>query len=271
MKTMAFRTFIISICLLSGCGKSIRTTYTPIYAVLVGLTSGPQQEDVVVEETTYFHQATGFLLNRTGLVVTNYHALIRYPNIRVFFVNKDRMFDAEVQLKDFDNDLAILALKDFNYEEIFQDDIPFKVKSSSLVQLGEEVFTLAFPLGTVLGKSIKFASGRISSLNGLLDNTSLFQISNPIQPGSSGGPLFDSEGNLIGIALASSDATYFYENVDIIPQDANFAVKSDRLTNLISTLPESKGILDREASLKDKPTQDQVSAIVPYVVSIYVK
>ena len=83
--------------------------------------------------------------------------------------------------------------------------------------------------------------------------------------------LFDSEGNLIGIALASSDATYFYEDVDIIPPDANFAIKSDRLMSLISTLPESKEILYRQASLKDKPTQDQVSALVPYVVSIYVK
>ena len=89
MKTTVFRILIISSCLLSGCGKSIRTTYTPIYAVLVGLTTGPQKEDVIVEETTYFHQATGFLLNRTGLVVTNYHALIRYPNIRVYFVTPD--------------------------------------------------------------------------------------------------------------------------------------------------------------------------------------
>ena len=224
-----------------------------------------------MEKTKYFHQVTGFLLNKTGLVATNYHVLSRYPNIRVFFSDKDRMFDAEVQLKDIDNDLALLALRDFNYEEIFPDDVPFKLKNSRLVQLGEEVFTLAFPLGKVLGKSIKFSSGRISSLNGLLDNTSLFQISNPIQPGSSGGPLFDSEGNLIGIAMASSDAQYFYENVDSIPQDANFAIKSDLLINLISTLPESKEILNREASLKDKPTQDQVSAIVPFVVSIYVK
>ena len=100
-----------------------------------------------------------------------------------------------MQLKDIDNDIAILALKDFRYEEIFSSDVPFKVRSSSLVQLGEEAFALTFPLGKVLGKSIKFSSGRISSLDGLLDNTSLFQISNPIQPGSSGGPLFDFNGD----------------------------------------------------------------------------
>lgn len=272
MKKFSLEILLICICLLSGCGKSAkRSIYTPIYAVLVGLTSGPEQEDVAVEETKFFHQATGFLLNKTGLVVTTHHALARYPNIRVYFSNKDKMFDAEVQLKDIDNDLVLLALKDFNYEELFSSDVPYKIKSSNRVQLGEEVFTLAFPLGRALGKSIKFSSGRISSLNGLLDNTSLFQISNPIQAGSSGGPLFDNEGNLIGIALASTDAKYFYDNVDIIPEDANFAIKSDRLSNLLSTLPESKEILDRVTSLKGKPTQEQVSALVPYVVSIYVK
>ena len=272
MKKFSFGVFLIGLCLFSGCGKSIeKTIYTPIYAVLVGLTSGPEQEDVVVEEATYFHKATGFLLDKSGLVVTNHHSLARYANIRVFFASKNMMFDAEVQLRDIDNDLVILALKDFNYEEVFSSDVPFRIKSANRVQLGEEVFTLAFPLGEVLGKSIKFSSGRISSLNGLLDNTSLFQISNPIQPGSSGGPLFDNEGNLIGISLASADARYFYEDVDIIPQDANFAIKSDRLTHLLSTLPESKEILERESSLTDKATQEQVSSLIPFVISVYVK
>ncbi|OHB76541.1 MAG: hypothetical protein A2Z25_21360 [Planctomycetes bacterium RBG_16_55_9] len=273
MKKISFQILLMSACLLSGCGNSIlRSTYTPIYAVLVGLTSGSQDQDVVVAEpSTYFHQATGFLLSKTGLVVTNYHALAHYPNVRVYFANKDRMLDADVQLKDIDNDLAILAVKDFRYEEIFSDEIPFSLGRSSDVRLGQEVFTLAFPLGKVLGKSVKFSSGRVSSLDGLLDNTSLFQISNPIQPGSSGGPLFDNEGNLIGIAVAAADAKYFYENVDVIARDVNFAIKSDCLRNLISTLPQSKEILERETSLKGKPTQEQVSALVPYVVSIHVK
>jgi S1-C subfamily serine protease len=273
MKKISLETLIAGICLLSGCGDStLRSTYTPIYAVLVGLTSESPKEDVVVEQPAkYFHQATGFLLNKTGLVVTNYHALARYPNVRVFFPGKDRMFDADVQLKDIDNDLAILALKDFRYEELFPGDVPFALRRSSHVQLGEEVFSLAFPLGNVLAKSVKFSSGRISSLDGLLNNTRLFQISNPIQAGSSGGPLFDNDGALVGVALASPDAKYFYENVGIIPQDVNFAIKSDCLRNLISTLPESKQILEREVSLRGKPMQEQVAALVPYVVSIHVK
>ena len=270
MKTISRRVLVGGICFLSGCGGSARrSTYTPIYAVLVGLTSGG--EEVVLQERRYFHQATGFLLNKTGLVVTSYHALASYPSIRVFLPSKESMFDAEVQLKDIDNDIAILALKDFSHEEVFSGDIPYAVRSSSTVRLGEDVFTLGFPLGKVLGKSVKFSSGTVSSLSGLLDNPSLFQVSNPIQPGSSGGPLFDRNGNLVGIALASPEAKYFYENVDVIPRDANFAVKSDCLQNLVSTLPESKEIFDREAALEGKPTQEQVSALVPYVVTVYVK
>jgi S1-C subfamily serine protease len=272
MKIFAYRVVIVWFCLLAGCGKSIvKSTYTPIYAVLVGLTSGSEEEDVVVEEIKYFRQATGFLLDKTGLVVTNYHALANYPNIRIYFQNKKRRLDPGVQLKDIDNDIAILALNDFRYEEIFSSDVPFNVRSSSLVQLGEEAFALTSPIGKVLGKSIEFPSGRTSSLDDLLDNTSLFQISNPIQPGSSGGPLFDFDRDLIGIALAPSDAQYSYEGVDVITENANFAIKSDCLRNLLSGLPEGKEILDREAALKGKPTQEQVSALVPYVVSVYVK
>jgi len=58
-------------------------------------------------------------------------------------------------------------------------------------------------------KSPKFSNGNISALLGINDNPTVFQISNPVQPGNSGGPLFDAEGNIIGIVVSGLNAKYF--------------------------------------------------------------
>lgn len=216
-------------------------------------------------------QGTGFLLSESGLVATNYHVVSEREDIRVFFPKTDLKFDAKVELKDISNDLVILRLKDFTYEEVFSQEIPYDIQKSKTVKLGEKVFTLGFPLGKLLGKSAKFSDGTISSLSGLMGTANLFQINNPIQPGNSGGPLFDQNGNVVGIVLASLDAKFFYENLDTIPQNVNFAIKSDYLISLISMLPENDSTLSRKGSLQDKTTEEQVDALIPYIVTIYVR
>jgi len=132
-------------------------------------------------------------------------------------------------------------------------------------------YTLGFPLGKLLGKSAKFSDGTISSLSGLMGTANLFQINTPIQPGNSGGPLFNQHGNVIGIVLASLDAKFFYENLDTIPQNVNFAIKSDYLISLISMLPENDSTLSRKGSLQDRTTGEQVNALIPYIVTVYVR
>jgi len=235
---------------------------------------GPTEEKESSETTTEqpaVARGTGFLFARSGLVATNYHVISDGKNIHVYFPKADLGFDATVELKDINNDLAVLKIKDFAYDDIFSQVIPFGVKRSSTVQLGEEVFTLGFPLGELLGKSAKFSDGTISSLSGALGSANLFQINNPIQPGNSGGPLFDRDGNLIGIVVAILDAKFFYENLDIIPQNVNFAIKADYLINLISMLSEGPSILSRKGSLQDKLQEEQVNSLVPYIVTVRVR
>lgn len=283
MKNVYAPVLITTVILLLGCANTTMSPApTSVYEEIVRLTGASidreQPEDLtVIPEPTEIHretavvQGTGFLLHKTGLTVTNYHVVADKSNIQVFFPSKNRTLDAEVQLNDMNNDLVVLRLKGFKYQDVFSSEIPYTIRSSSLVQLGEEVFTLGFPLGLLLGKSPKFSSGMVSSRYGLLDNASLFQISNPIQPGNSGGPLFDDNANLVGIVLASLNAKSFYEKLDIIPQNVNFAIKSDYLINLISMLPESKDILEREASLEGQLTKEQVLALLPYVVTVYAR
>jgi serine protease Do len=94
------------------------------------------------------------------------------------------------------------------------------------------------------------------------------QISNPIQPGNSGGPLFNTNGEIVGIVVSTLNAKYFYENADIIPQNVNFAIKSDYLLNLITMLPEEKEIRDRNNKLKNISLESQVEIISQFIVNI---
>jgi len=221
-----------------------------------------------VPDQAIVSQGTGFLFAESGLVATNSHVVSARSDITVFFPEAGIRFEAKIELKDISNDLAILKMKHFTYSDIFRQEIPFGIRKSNNARLGEKVFTLGFPLGELLGKSPKFSDGTIASLSGLLGSANLFQINNPVQPGNSGGPLFDEDGNVIGIVVASLDAKFFYENLDVIPQNVNFAVKSDYLINLVSLLPESDAILSHKGSLKDWPQTEQVNALIPYIVTI---
>jgi S1-C subfamily serine protease len=100
------------------------------------------------------------------------------------------------------------------------------------------VSTLGYPLQSVLGVSPKYAEGVIASKSGFQDDPRCFQVSTQVQPGSSGSPLFDAEGNVVGIVVATLDAAALYSKVGALPQDVNWAVKSDYLLNLLSMLPD---------------------------------
>ena len=174
-------------------------------------------------------------------------------------------------MKDKNNDLAILRLQQFDYSKIYSFPIPFIISNSSNSKIGENVFTLGFPLGELLGKNSKFSSGTINSLYGIQDDPRVFQVSNPIQPGNSGGPLFDYNGKIIGVIFSSLNAKFFYENADIIPQNVNFAVKSNYLLNLISLLPDEAEILNRKNLLSNLPNEMQIELIQPFIINVIAK
>ncbi len=220
----------------------------------------PKDEDVE-------YTGSGFIINKNGLIVTNYHIIKGMENIDIYFPSKDAQYKAEIVIKDINNDIALLKINDSRFKNNIIA-IPFGLGNSSDIKVGQEVYTIGFPMGDILGKSAKLSTGVVNSIMGILDDPTLIQISNPIQPGNSGGALFNSNGDVIGIVIASLNAKYFYENTDIIPQNVNFAIKVDYLRNLISMLPDGEEILKRKSQISNLPLETQFDRIKPFVVNI---
>ena len=204
-------------------------------------------------------QGSDLLLSKSGLVVTNHHVVAGSSDIEVVFPQLAKKMEAEVVLQDENNDLAILRLFNFTYSDISDTDIPYQITSSDSVGVGESVFTMGFPLSYILGESPRVTAGNVNALNGTDNDQTVFQIDSGIQPGSSGSPLFNSNGQLVGIITSSLVA-------DIL-QNVNFAVKSNYLLDL---LPEDEidDITHRVNLLAGKSLEEKVEILKPFMVVI---
>jgi serine protease Do len=216
----------------------------------------------------YKASGSGFLISESGLVITNYHVVEGASQIEIVFPERQITKTASIRIKDINNDIAILHIEDLSFPEIANHGIPFTFATVNSIKVGQEVFTLGFPFGDIMGTRSRLSIGHINSEYGLQDDPRLFQISNPLQPGNSGGPLYNNKGELVGIVVSGLNAKYFYENVGIIPQNVNFAVKVSYIKNLVAMLSEGDHILNRINSVKQTTIEEQIEQINPFVVQI---
>jgi len=102
---------------------------------------------------------------------------------------------AKIKSVDRRNDLAILTANKPNKTYL-------KFRSGKGVRIGESIIAMGYPLGMLLGSTVKLTTGNISSLTGLRNNSTTLQLTAPVQPGNSGGPLLDNAGSVVGIVYA---------------------------------------------------------------------
>ena len=100
---------------------------------------------------------------------------------------------------------------------------------------GEDILVLGYPYGKLTSSESKVTKGIVSALQGLANNFSQFQIDSAIQPGNSGGPVFNSKGALVGVTVATADYKFYEENFKSLPQNMNFAIKSIMLENFLAS------------------------------------
>lgn len=169
---------------------------------------------------------TGFFLSKDGYIITNHHVIENARTIKIIGVNDDYQssYTAKVEMSDRQNDLAILKITDASFRPLA--NIPYTLKYTTS-SVGEDCFVLGYPLISTMGMDIKLTNGIISSKTGFEGNIAEYQISAPIQPGNSGGPLFDKNGYVIGVVCAKHrDA-----------ENASYAIKASYIRNIVELLP----------------------------------
>jgi S1-C subfamily serine protease len=216
---------------------SIATPKGPFDLLLMRVWPKVPEESAIAPPASGVASGTGFLLSRSGLLATNWHVIAGGKNISVAFPGWSEAVSAEVVVRDVVNDLAVLRVADAAKLATTCPDLPFQLASSNGVTLGERVSTIGYPLTPMLGSNPKFSEGVVSSKSGWQDDPRSLQISAQVQPGSSGSPLFDSDGNIIGVVVATLDAGKVYQVASAIPQNVNFAIKADYLLSLTAMLP----------------------------------
>ena len=195
---------------------------------------------------------SGFFISKEGYVVTNQHVIEDAKSIKITCVNGDKttQYRAKVEVSDKQNDLAILKITD-TFRAF--TNIPYTLKFSQS-SIGEDCWVLGYPLVSTMGYDIKLTNGVISSKSGFEGNISQYQFSAPVQPGNSGGPLFDKKGNIIGIVQAKHGWA----------DNAGYAVKTSYLKNLMDMLS-SPISLPQTNQLANKNLPQQVELASKYV------
>ena len=175
------------------------------------------------ENNTETWTGTGFAIGN-DYIVTNNHVADGAKTISIKGVIGDMNtgFTAEVMAADKVNDIAILRISDRRFTGF--GTIPYAVQQR-MADVGEDIFVLGYPLTQALGNEIKLTNGIISSRTGYQGNVSTYQMSAPVQPDNSGGPMFDNKGNVIGIVVAGVPGA---ENV-------GYAIKTSYLNILIES------------------------------------
>ena len=169
---------------------------------------------------------SGVLISKDGLFVTAYHVIESAKGIAVR--TSKGAFNVKILAVDKLNDLALLKVKDPIGEMPAAPLAP-----SAKMKLGQTVFTLGFPNSDLQGFNVKMTKGEISSTTGIQDDPRQFQISVPLQPGNSGGALFDDQGNIIGIVVAKLSESVAKKYTGNTPENVNYAVKSSYVFPLL--------------------------------------
>ncbi len=202
---------------------------------------------------------TGWLVEG-GLVVTCWHVVEDKKTISILSPSLNKQ-QVTVLAKDANNDIVLLALCE---KAATLKGLPLAIEPPAL---GQEVFTIGYPLVDVLGKEPKVSSGIVSALSGMRDDARFLQVTVPVQPGNSGGPLLTRKGEVVGIITSKLSALAMLMWSGDIPENVNFAVKSRYVLDLLKSSqrqPPQGNASGQDAKVSDvvKATQDAVVMVL---------
>lgn len=221
-------------------------------AIVEGITRGSQKKIVYAPANL---EGSAFALNNEGLILTSFHVVSGADSI---FVQNSHMERTRADLVYSDPGLDLAVLK-VDSARSASWEVPFSIKEKP-AELGDKVFTLGYPR-----RDIVYGEGSLSSLSGYSNDTTMYQISIPVNPGNSGGPVLDEQGNVIGVIrgkISGAEGTGFAIKMQHIMQ----AVRPALLDSM--ALPSVK--TSRKSSLKNVRRSEQIRRIHPYIFNVLV-
>lgn len=168
-------------------------------------------------------QGTGFFIGASGQILTCAHVIGEEKQATITI--SGHRYTADVVKSDATVDLALLALTAKPDPAIAP--LAFRPADRAYT-MGEDVFTIGYPLSALLGESARMSKGLISATKGLHDDPSQVQVTAEIQPGNSGGPLLDQKGQVVGVIQKTVNPWRIAQATGgALPQNINFAIKNE--------------------------------------------
>jgi S1-C subfamily serine protease len=170
------------------------------------------------------------------IILTNAHVISDCDAISIAGKGK-----GEIKHADKFRDLALITVRG-------AEGTPAYFRPTSSVIQGETVIAAGFPLTGLLAEDLNITQGIISALAGIRGDRRFFQITAPIQPGNSGGPLYDKYGSVIGVVTAKLNALSLAEKTGDIAQNINFAIQIGEVKRYLNDRSIPYKVLPSDAS-----------------------
>jgi S1-C subfamily serine protease len=185
---------------------------------------------------SFFGTGTAFLISEDGYIATAAHVVAGGSSFHIMF-NGEIAF-ADLVVSDPENDIAILKAN--------ISGRPLPITTSRTLSVGSSIATLGYPDSDVMGQAQKASFGYVRAKSGFYDDPRDLFLDLPIDPGSSGGPLLNQYGEIVGVVTSSMEND----------PDDSFAIKSDYIVPL---LPEGIELAERNA--QEPLTLEQIVAL----------
>ena len=179
-------------------------------------------------ETAGNSSGTGFVIDDKGDMVTAYHVVKGCTISSLKVRHGEFSASAELVASDEPNDLAVINGSLLNLQ-------PVKFRDGKGIRPADSVVAIGYPYAGLLATTPEVTTGTVTALAGLGDDSRYLQITAPIQPGNSGGPLFDLAGNVVATVVSTLDPLIRAKLTGSLPQNVNFATKSEIVREFLDT------------------------------------
>jgi S1-C subfamily serine protease len=194
---------------------------------------------------------SGFFVSKLGHIITNEHIVRQCGSVTVGD-NAEKQVTALVLGKDQSNDLALLRISSTQQSSAETLSLISKLGAQKLglklvplasgglmrsddIELGESVLVAGYPYGELYSNTIKVTGGMVSAVKGMGDDSGQFQMDAAVQPGNSGGPIYDENGNIVGVVISQLNKLKVAKAIGSLPENVNFGIKASTVRQFLTS------------------------------------